>query len=159
MNKIVSRLGRGVALGAVMAFAGLGLAVTPANAAADTAVIAITKQPGNYFKVTIDVVIGMTEFQAQQLKNTGHPIVLRVWGEDKVSDNVLYGPDSFKAYDVTKRGIELHTYYYFKSGTTLNEDSGWFDDEVDDIYVGAHLLNPAGSTLRSVESNTVHGRF
>ncbi|MEO3853882.1 hypothetical protein [Acrocarpospora sp. B8E8] len=158
MNKNISRLGRGVALGAVMAFAGLGLAVTPANAAANTAVIAITKQPGDYFKVNIDVVISMTPYQAQQLKNTGHPIVLRVWGEDKIND-VRYGPDSFKNYDVTFRGMELHTYYYFKRGTTLNEDSRWYEGDVDDIFVEARLLNLSGSTLRSVNSNTVHGEF
>ncbi|MEV5409541.1 hypothetical protein AB0K60_11990 [Thermopolyspora sp. NPDC052614] len=160
MNKIFSRAGRVLALSAVTAAGlGLGLAAAPAEAAADSAVIAVTEQPGNYLKVNIDVVFHMTPAQAQQLKNSGHPIVLRTWGEDPASDDVLYGPDTFKAYDVTSRGMELHTYYYFKRGTTLNEDSGVFDGEVDDIYIGARLLNPAGSTLRSVRSNTVHGKF
>ncbi|GAA0417363.1 hypothetical protein Acor_20820 [Acrocarpospora corrugata] len=159
MNKIISRIGRGVAFGAVAALLGLGFAATPATAAADSAVIAITKQPGDYFKVNIDVVIVMTAAQAQQLKNAGHPIVLRIWGEDPASDNVRWGPDFFRGYDVTDQGMELHTYYYFKRGTTLNEDSGVFDGEVDDIYVGARLLNPSGNTLRSARSNTVHGKF
>ena len=67
-------------------------------------------------------------------------------------------------------GNAARSYFYREGGylrirgclrTTFrgyNEDSGVFDNR-DEVYVGVRLLNSAGATVRSVETNRVYGNF
>jgi hypothetical protein len=111
-----------------------------------------------------------------------HRIALRVWGEDTFSDDLLQGPVyiPFQAQAPTtisphcssenQPGNAARSYFYRVPGylkirgclrTTFsgyNEDSGVFDNR-DEVYVGVRLLNSAGATVRSKETNRVYGNF
>jgi hypothetical protein len=95
---------------------------------------------------------------AQDAINTGHKFVLRVWGDDPFSDDLVYGPyvvtpvsagfkPGFIGFD---RSVRLRR-------SRLNEDPAPFDN--DEIYVGVRFVNSGGATLRAVETNRVVWQF
>jgi hypothetical protein len=94
----------------------------------------------------------MTQSEAQYLINTRHNVVIRLWGEDPASDDLLLGPDN--APDDALSGGLYYSVAYKLPNSRLNEDWG-----EDDLYAGVRLVQPNGVTLRSAESNRVWGYF
>jgi hypothetical protein len=95
-----------------------------------------------------------TRLEAQRLVFSGHRIVMRLWGDDPVSDDFLYGPQTF-SFDVNP--CCATTWTTFKWGRWINsrelDDDNWPDG--DEVYAGIRLVDSRGRTIRSVESNRV----
>jgi hypothetical protein len=159
MSKLAARIGRAAAFGALLA--SLGFTATPAHAAkAATAGMRLEKLtkaggPGG-FKVYIRVVVPMTQAQAQAAKDAGYKIRTSVWGEDLLSDDLLWGPVAFPLYQATPRGLEIDSFVLL-SRATMDEDADYepyFSG--DEAYLYAEYVNPAGRAIQNVRSKTVH---
>lgn len=161
----------GAAAAATLALAAGALtAAAPASAAlAMTNEIRMTpadssRTDGGYFNqqvVYASGVVTMSKAAAQDTIDHGnYSIALRYWGDDTNDDDLIFGPVNpstlFAADD------ELH----FEHAATLShlqldEDSGTFenigDGGMDEIYVGARLLDHNGSTVAKAESNRITG--
>ncbi|WP_029115967.1 hypothetical protein [Mycobacterium sp. URHB0044] len=124
-----------------------------------------TRSPGgNYMEqvVYVDGLVSMSQAAAQDTINHGnYTIALRYWGDDTNDDDLLFGPvtaDLFAAPD----GLHFQRATALKHAQ-LDEDSGTFenigDGGIDEIYVGARLLDASGNTVAKVESNRLEGDF
>ena len=154
---IVSRTRNTIAVMAAAAAVTLvGLQAAPADAAvgsmtAGLRVTPVSGQPG-YQWVHVYGNVKMSQVEAQQLINEGHNVVVRLWGEDQFSDDLLMGPYS------AVRGANYDGLWFSIAhkvpNSLLNED--WGQDE---IYAGVLLVQPNTQTLRSAEPNRVVGSF
>lgn len=102
-----------------------------------------------------------------------HRIALRVWGEDTFSDDLRQGPVyiPYQAPPTTISPDCSHGSAFYRvpgflkirgclatAFNAYNEDVGVFDNR-DEVYVGVRLLNSAGATVRSAETNRIFGYF
>jgi hypothetical protein len=155
--KIASRIRRTVAvMAAAAAVATVALPAASADASigsmtANLRVYPVEGVPG-YSWVHIYGRVSMTQSEAQYLINTRHNVVIRLWGEDPASDDLLLGPDN--APDDALSGGLYYSVAYKLPNSRLNEDWG-----EDDLYAGVRLVQPNSVTLRSAESNRVWGYF
>ena len=116
-------------------------------------------------KVSVDGLVRMSQTDAQGLINEGYKVVVRVWGEDPLYDDLMLGPyyltpilPGASAYiAATTQGLKLHSDTAV-NGSRLNEDRdpgpGGISDE---LYSGIRLVNRSGMTIRSAETNRVGG--
>ena len=152
-SKIRSTLAVAAAAVAVMT---VGLPTAPADAAvgsmtANLRVTPVSGQPG-YQWVEVWGNVRMSQTEAQDLINSHHNVVIRLWGEDSFSDDLLMGPDTpatWANYDGLRFAIANKV-----PNSLLNED--WGGDE---LYAGVRLVYPNTTTLRSAETNRVYGSF
>ncbi len=108
----------------------------------------------------VGVVRTTTQQDVTELKGSGHRVIMRVWGDDPSSDDLLRGP--FEAtYFASSLGLGFSTnlrMYSFQ----LDEDIATLDPYIpgtDELYVGVRLINSQGETVRLVETNRVRGNF
>jgi hypothetical protein len=156
---------------ALLGVATLGLSgAPPANAAVGCIVSTFSPHltvARNIQRWSVDVsgVIPMTQAQAQTLINSGHKVQWRLWGDDPVFDDFLFGPDPMSiATSAGALGLSGTTQgLWFKgarvtTGGTLNEDDT-FPDYHDELYAAVRLLNSSNGIVRCGKSNNVGGRF
>ena len=159
---------------ALIGAATLGMiAVAPANAATGCSLPQLSSfsphltVARNFQRWSVDVsgVIPMTQAQAQALINAGHKVQWRLWGDDPVCDDFLFGPDPMSiATSSGALGLSGTTQgLWFKgarvtTGGTLNEDDT-FPDYHDELYAAVRLLNSSNGLVRCGKSNIVGGRF
>ena len=161
-------MARSFALAAATLGLTFGLAAAPAHAASNmSAKLTITPQNSdNQYWVAVDGVVNMTQSQAQSYLNNGYTMQLRLWGDDPSSDNLRYGP-YFKTGgtgggygQLTAQADGLHFFRTIQlTGNYLNEDSGWYEGDGDELYVGVRFVTPGGATVRAVETNRVNGYY
>jgi hypothetical protein len=162
-------LGRAVVLGLTAVGMTLGPAAAPADAAigavsAKLAVKNLSPLDDNICQLSVDGLVVMTQTEAQGLIDSGHKVVVRVWGEDPIYDDLLLGPYYLTPINpaavqtghisVTPRGLAFHKHvavHRFK----LDEDP----ESKDEIYVGVRLVNSDGTTIRSGETPRLSAEF
>lgn len=156
-SKIHRAIGRAILLGGAAIVMAIAASAAPANAAIGPGMAELTVtpyQPG-YHNVAVFGKVSMSQAEAQNLLNAGHKIVLRVWGEDTFSDDLMIGPYNATSFtSPVSGGLEFHKVLLAVKGSRLNED--WGRDE---LYVGARLVDSSGRTLRAFETNRVTGYF
>ena len=153
---LASRIRRTALALSVAAVAGAaGLSAAPADAAVGSpqGKLTITPFSPGYHNVAVFGRVPMTRAEAQSLINGRHKIVLRLWGEDTFSDDLQMGPYPATVY-ATDKGLEFHKVLLQIDDDVLDEDWG-----ADELYVGMRLVNANGATIRSGETNRVHGDF
>ena len=96
------------------------------------------------------------------INHNQYSIALRYWGDDTSDDDLLYGP--VNAFSLFARPDGLHFEHAATlSHAALDEDSGTLenigDGGIDEIYIGARLLDSKGNTVSKVESNRLEGDF
>jgi hypothetical protein len=95
-----------------------------------------------------------SRLEAERLQASGHRILMRLWGDDPVSDDLLQRPYLF-GFDV--KPCCAATWTTFKWARWVNSrvlDEDHYPDR-DEIYAGIRLVDSSGRTIRSVESNRV----
>jgi hypothetical protein len=106
--------------------------------------------------INIDGVVTLSQTAAQDAINHGYTIALRYWGDDPSSDDLLYGPVNPRTVFAAADGLHFQ-HYVTLPHSLLDEDNGeievFADYGVDELYVGARLLDPSGKTVSLVESN------
>jgi hypothetical protein len=146
------------ALAGSVAVLSLGLSAAPADAAIGRLTTSLTVNP--YIPGTSTVrfsgVVSMSQAEAQGLINSGHRVQWRMWGDDPVSDDRLLGP-LYADVSATPRGLEFSRFFHARH-TMLDEDDSRLDDR-DELYVGVRLINSAGATIRSGETNRKIGHY
>ena len=152
-SRIRRLLAAAAATVAVMAV-GLPAAQADASVGAMTATLQVnpTPLPGQQF-VKVEGVVRMTPTEAQRMIDSRYNLVIRLWGEDGFSDDLLMGPYNPADVHADFWGLRFSTGNYV-SNSVLNEDWG-----VDEIYAGVRLIQPNSVTLRSAETNGVYGSF
>jgi hypothetical protein len=137
-----------------------GAAIGPVSARLTVTFLGGTSEPCG---VAVDGLVRMSQTEAQTLVDTGHRVVVRVWGEDSFADDLLLGP-----YTLTRRkpwnasqyiaaapgGLKIHLRDEVY-GSDLNEDLYPDPAMRDELYAGVRLVDSAGRTVRSGESNRV----
>ena len=156
-SKIRNAIGRAVVLGGAAIVITLGVSAAPAKADIGPGAAEFTVPPHKpgYHNVSVFGKVSMSQTEAQDLIDSGHKVVLRVWGEDTFSDDLQIGP--YNATSLTSpvsNGLEFHKVLIGVNDNRLNED--WGRDE---LYVGARLVDSRGKTVRSFETNRVRGYF
>ena len=163
---------RAAAATALAFAAGAVLATVPASAAPTlsmTSEIRMTPADSSrtergYFNqqvVYISGVVAMSEAAAQDTINHGdYTIALRYWGDDTNDDDLIFGPVNPSTLFAAPDGLHFE-HAATLSHLQLDEDSGTFenigDSGMDEIYVGARLLDRSGNTISKVESNRITG--
>lgn len=165
-TRTTARLGRILALGVAAIVLTLGLAAAPTEAAIGVVRAKLVIKPlGPNYHVSVDGVVKMTQAEAQGFINSGHKVVVRVWGEDPISDDLLLGPyfltpgNSVAVQTGSITAMPQGLAFRWSRRATrgqLDEDyapetSSVFDD--DDVYAGVRLVNSDGTTIRSGETN------
>ena len=152
-----------------LAVAGVGQPATPAQAAigslkADLEVD-FWGSPGPEPRYGIEVkgVVSMTRAEAQSLLNAGHKVVWRIWGDDPVSDDLMIGQSTSRHMSATWGGLTFWegappSINQTIEGYRLNEDDS-ITDSRDELYAGVRLVNSAGATVRSAESDREYGNW
>ena len=98
---------------AVAAVAAIGIAACSQAATADasvgqvTAKLTITQYKPGYHNVAVFGKVPMSQTEAQGLIDSGHRVVMRLWGDDSYSDDLLLGPYNATFY-ATSNGLEFH---------------------------------------------------
>jgi hypothetical protein len=143
-------------IAAAVAVMTVAVPTAPADAAVGsmTANLRVTPVDGvpGYSWVHVYGQVGMSQIDAQSLINSRYNVVIRLWGDDPASDDLLMGP-----YDSTMSAGYYGLYYSIANkvpNSLLNED--WGGDEV---YAGVRLVQPNTVTLRSAETNRVYGSW
>jgi hypothetical protein len=95
--------------------------------------------------------------EASQLYNNGYRVVFRLWGDDPVSDDLLWDTSYMSNYSAEPDGLHFSNALVLRS-SFLNEDTCWCDNR-DEVYAGIRLINSSGSTSRSAESNRTYGYY
>ena len=149
-------IGRTIVLGIATVTLVIALSAAPAEAAIGsiTAKLTVTRVQPGYSDVRVEGVVPMTEAEARGLIDSGHKVMLRLWGDDPVSDDLLHGPYQSGFFVVPDKGLGIRRVLLRMSHRVLNEDVGG-----DELYVGVRLVNSAGATIRSRETNRVNGYF
>jgi hypothetical protein len=101
--------------------------------------------------INIDGVVTMSQSAASDAINHGYTIELRYWGDDPSSDDLLHGPVNPRTVFAAADG--LHFQHYVALPHFLLDEDSFFNDNIDEIYVGSRLLDPSGKTVSLVESN------
>lgn len=150
-------------LPALLGSATLGMIAAPtASAAIGTMSASLSMSRNGQFlqNVSVSGIVTMSQAEAQSLINSRHKIVYRLWGDDPVSDDFLFGPNEFGGTEVTAtpQGLRFQELGFQLNRRFLNEDVSTFDNR-DEVYAGVRLLTPTGATVRSRETNRVVGYF
>jgi hypothetical protein len=103
--------------------------------------------------IAIDGAVTMSETAAQDSINHGYTIVVRYWGDDPSSDDLLHGPVNPRTVFAAADGLHFQ-HYVTLPHFLLDEDNSTFDN-VDEIYVGARFIDPDGKEVSKVESNHI----
>lgn len=161
-KKFAARAGRVAIIGITTVGLTLGVTVGPAQAATAfpmSAVLSITSVGGGASRVVVSGFITLTEGQKRVVFRGGAKVVVRMWGDDSFSDDLLYGPATAQLTDVqlsTRTGVSYTLDLPRFPNSVLNEDDGLFDDGLDEIYAGVRLIAPDGTTTtQSRETNRV----
>ena len=142
-----------------------GAATAPAQAAPYLSIsshLTIDPEPvagtnPSVYHTDVQGVVTLSQAAAQDSINHGSIVQLRYWGDDEFSDDLIYGP--IAAPNMFAAADGLHYQYNVNiPASELNEDN-FVGDEYDEIYVGAHFLDPGGKTVSQVESNRRNGSF
>ena len=132
--------------------------VAPAEAAIGpmTAKLTVSPYKPGYHNVAVFGTVKMPQAEAQALLASGYRIQMRLWGDDPWFDDLLIGP-YYPEFGpaATPNGLEFHRVMIGINDRRLNEDPEGFDE----LYVGARLVNAAGQTIRSTETNRWFDRF
>jgi hypothetical protein len=158
-----SRLTRATVL-ALATIVVIGVFVGAADATIGPVEARLTIGSGSSFNCLVSVSgrVGMTPTEAQGLINSGHKVLVRLWGDDPVSDDLLRGPISLPnpngRLSVTLQGLVFDLNQNI-SVHTLNEDTLLGPFDLDEIYAGVRLVNSGGTTIRAAETNRVKGTF
>jgi hypothetical protein len=111
-----------------------------------------------YQKITVEGVVSVSKAAAQDAINHGYHIVLRYWGDDTNSDDLMAGPKYPKTLYAADDGLHFSDDVTFNH-TVLDEDSGTLenigDGGMDELYVGARLLDNHNTEVGLVESNRI----
>ena len=160
-------------LAATVAAITVGLSPAPASASigAVSPRLTVGHQPNDtrgYCLVTVEGRVAMTQTEARGLVDSGHKVVVRVWGEDPVYDDLMLGaytlgpinPAALQTgyISVAADGLHFHKHVVV-SPFALDEDSGSDPASGDELYAGVRLVNSDGTTIRSAESNRVSSHF
>lgn len=143
---------------AAVAVLATGVSAAPAQAAVGTmsAKLTISHHKPGHSNVAVFGVVKMTRREAQIMLDRGYRVVMRLWGEDPVFDDLLIGPYSPQfGPSATAQGLEFHRVMIGVDNRILDEDPEGFDE----LYVGARLVAPNGHTIRSVETSRWYGDF
>jgi hypothetical protein len=161
----------GCAFAVALAAVGMivGVSTAPADAAigsvgAKLSVKYLSDPYGPDCEVSVDGLVKMTQAEGQALIDSGHKIVVRVWGEDPIYDDLLLGPFfltrgnpwNSRYIAATPDGLKLHLKVAVSS-RDLDEDRIPNPGMRDELYAGIRLVNSAGTTIRSGETNRVGG--
>jgi hypothetical protein len=166
------------ATAAVAALAvGVGITVAAPPAKAEPAYLSMSssirmavsdssRSPGGNFMeqvVYVDGLVSMSQAAAQDtINHHDDNFALRYWGDDTNDDDLLFGPVAPTTTFAAPDGL------HFERATALthaqlDEDNGTLenigDAGLDEIYVGARLLDRNGNTISKVESNRINGDF
>lgn len=120
--------------------------------------VAGTLVGGHYFDqwvVDINGLVRMSQAAASDAISHGYTIQLRYWGDDAVSDDLLYGPVRPRTVFAASDGLHFQ-HYVTLPHFLLDEDSDSVADLSygrDEIYVGSRLVDANGRTVSSAESN------
>jgi hypothetical protein len=90
----------------------------------------------------------------QQLLDRGYRIRIRVWGDDPVYNDLLFGPATPDMY-FARGGLGFRG-QFLVGNSVLDEDDSFFDNH-DEIYANVRLLDPSGNTIRSGDTNSLGG--
>ena len=160
------RFARAVVLGLVVMAITLGVATPQASAAIGTmqAKLTITRYKAGYSNVAVFGHVPATQGEARALLNGGAKVVMRMWGDDPVSDDLLFGPYDATEFvpaspDFQPMGLHFHKVLIGVPNSKLDEDTGGYDTEGDELYVGVRLLSRSGGTIRSRETNRENRSF
>ena len=154
---------KAIAVAALAPALSIGLAAVPAQADPLSMLSNITYHPvdgtnEDVYVIDIDRVVTMSLAAAQDSINHGYTIALRYWGDDPSDDDLLAGPVKPQTISAAPDGLHFQ-HSQTMSCSLLDEDSGIVDiatnSEMDEIYVGARLLDPSGKTVSLVESNRI----
>lgn len=153
---------RTLARSAVVAAVGIGLAagvaVVPAQAATPArATLGVVSEGGGSYWIPVNGVFPMSKAAAQDAINHGYHVELRLWGDDPSSDNLRF------TYPNAILSAENDGLHFSRSArvshNVLNEDSGWYEGDGDELYVGARAVASNGHISLTVQSNTVSGYY
>jgi hypothetical protein len=166
---ISSRLGRTVLFGLCAIGMTFGLSAALAGAAIGpmSAKLSVTRSGDPYrpCQVSVDGLLRMSQAEAQALIRGGRKVVVRIWGEDPIFDDLLLGPYVLTRLDrgsassyiaATPDGLKLHLHDAVAS-EHLNEDDYPDPAMRDELYAGVRLVTLTGTTIRSFETNRVGG--
>lgn len=172
---LIGQLCRVVALGVVTVGMTLGPTAAPAGAAIGSVSAKLTvkdntpgapspPEPAPNCHVSVDGLVVMTQTEAQGLINSGHKVVVRVWGEDPVFDDLMLGPYYLTPINpaavqtgyitVTPRGLTFHKHVVVNR-FALNEDP----ESKAELYAGVRLVSSDGKTIRSGETPRLSADF
>ncbi len=162
------RAAKAAAVAALALGATVGVAAAPAHAAPYLSMsthITIHPVPGSPLvdgkwpdqqTINIDGVVTLSQTAASDAINHGYTIALRYWGDDPSSDDLLYGPVNPRTVFAAADGLHFQHYVTLPRFLLNEDDSGApFPDHVDEIYVGARLIDPNGKEVSKVESNHI----
>jgi hypothetical protein len=167
-TRITSCLARAVAPGLVAIGMTLGLSAAPADAAIGPvtgAKLSVTRAEVGY-RVSVHGLVTMTQTEAQGLINSGYKVVVRLWGEDPFSDDLLrtWVLTPVEKYGLIPLWANSQGLAFRISAPVsvhvLNEDTGGcvFDTQ-DELYAGVRLVTSDGTTIRSAETNRWFGDY
>ncbi|WP_219419006.1 hypothetical protein [Pseudonocardia nigra] len=167
--RIPSKLARAAAVTVAAVGITVGVAAAPAQAAITgmSAKLTVTAQNSNdLYWVAVEGVVNMPQAEAQAKIASGHTMQLRLWGDDPSSDDLQYGPyfngggSGGGSGQLWAASDGLHFFRTIRlPGYKLDEDNGWYEGDGDELYVGVRFVTAGGSTLKSAETNRVHGYF
>jgi hypothetical protein len=159
---ITSRLGLTVAVG----LAALGMTLGTSPAPADAAIgIVRARLAAEYhhpnWNVSVSGVVKMTQTEAQGLIDSGHRVLIRIWGEDLIRDDLLLGPYYLTQFrgrygyiTATPQGLAFQLSVVAKGSELDEDDDPWAPGgHNDEIYAGVRLVNSDGATIRLRETN------
>jgi len=147
------------AVGAVAVTAGaVALTASPASAhqvcrAAPGHVICLSTTPmaNRDFAVHLGIDIHMSQADAQAIINApGEELSAKIWADDPVYDNGLFSvPVTWSAAGEIGLSAEFDIVV---DGEALDEDDGWFEGRLDEVYGVITLRDPRTGVVRSFTS-------
>jgi hypothetical protein len=151
-----------VALSVAAATTAAGLSAAPADASIGPVSARLSVTP-NIQRYSVDVtgVIRMSEAEAQNLIANDYRVVWKLWGDDPVYNDLLFGPDP-ASITATSRGLEFSG-TRVTTGGVLDEDDSVFDDH-DELFARVSLVKGyvngrPGPSVKSGDSNNVGGYY
>jgi hypothetical protein len=105
-----------------------------------TRLVVTPSEPG-YQRVSISGRVSMSRAMAQRLIDRGYKVVLRLWGGDPRWDDMLTGPYTARL-TATHAGLAFRKELLAIGNSTLGTHLS-----VDELYVGARLVDAAGTTI------------
>jgi hypothetical protein len=131
----------------------------PANASIGSMSASLSVSPAGsgLYNVRVSGVVRTSTYAEAFTLSQQRSVVFRLWGDDPISDNLLWGPDYFAEYLARPDGMYFSANLVLRR-SFLNEDNHWTDNR-DEVYAGVRLLNSSGSTIKSAESNRVVSYF